>query len=105
MSKLCPLYGIAIYLDCLECDNRKECKRNNMYEKYSNGRPSCCGNCMYHRPRETKMTTGIKTGIVNQIKGTEVVFHCSNPSSDYYGLVTEYYSNCIDFEDKADSMI
>lgn len=32
MSKSCPLYGKAIYLDCLECDN-KVCKRQYKYNK------------------------------------------------------------------------
>lgn len=102
MSRQCPLYGVAIYLDCLECEE-KECRK--VYEQYSKGRPSCCGNCMYHKPREVKMRTAVKTGIVNDIKGTEIVFRCSNPSSEYYGLDTEYYNSCIDFEDKADSKL
>lgn len=32
MSKLCPLYGKAIYLDCLECDE-KLCRRPKMKNK------------------------------------------------------------------------
>lgn len=27
MAKHCPLYGIAIYMDCLECEE-KRCKQN-----------------------------------------------------------------------------
>lgn len=32
MSKHCPLYGVAIYMDCLECENKicRKGKGNNM---------------------------------------------------------------------------
>lgn len=102
MSVQCPLYGrIVLYLDCLECENRKECKRKNMYEKYS-GKIHCCGTCTYHKAREQKMQTGQKSGIVNQIKGTEITFRCANPSSEYYAFDTEYNFNCMDYEEKSE---
>ncbi len=32
MAKKCPLYGVAIYLDCLECE-QKECLKSKMQEE------------------------------------------------------------------------
>ena len=33
MSKPCPIMGVALYLDCLECET-KECKKQVTYRKY-----------------------------------------------------------------------
>ena len=34
MSKLCPLYGVAIYMDCMECDE-KPCKAHYDASRYN----------------------------------------------------------------------
>lgn len=34
MSKRCPIYGIAIYADCLECDD-KPCRKEIKKMKYN----------------------------------------------------------------------